>query len=388
MCIAKFIFCVGVFGVSVIPAWVSAAEGTNRKVREAWTRQLDEHAGVAYEATGVKLVWKVGPKGRTVHRTEPEIRVLMQCDKRKFRFDVREAEDNVSTLHILDERTLHTSVAASANAWEVTSNRSFTHDSDILYLYPFLVAHGAVPIPPYEAVHIRTRKQQDAEDIFDLAGHEATFTSAGTMPTSTTVSHNTNGLVQDYVVTRNDQKALVVRNTYRRENDTVRLARFSVILFTDTGNPIGRLDGRVTNWQADAVIPIEAFTPPLPPQEQRRSLIKALQRTAIVEPGMSLHELSNNLQVAFGKNIQVRIDREAFERHPRVRIDRLRFDPGEVSLSRLLFDELRDNHLDFYVAPQGIVILPRSEAWTYAEVTDYSTKDHGLSLDELRNHLY
>jgi hypothetical protein len=100
---------------------------------------------------------------------------------------------------------------------------------------------------------------------------------------------------------------------------------------------------------------------------------------------MSVDGLARSIQKAVGKELRVRVDREAFDRAPDFNRQGMAVEPGDAKLSNLLFEDLQNNHLDFHFDLQGITIIPSVDWWSHTELVDYSADDYGMSVDELRD---
>lgn len=383
MRMAQLICCYSIFGLSTVPAVLLAVENT--KVRDAWRSRLDENTGVVYQASGVQLALDADPARQSARRKEIRIAVLMRCDERKFRFDVQGKEVSQASLLILDSRGFHTCLQESGGQWDVASGRSISLGSDWLFCYPFLLAHGVVPLPPFESPRILAKKQDRSTDDFDLSGHIARFTFGKDNNLAVTVSHDANGLIDRYEVTRDNKPLLKIHNTYRRDKLLLQLGNFSVILYNSHGAVSRRLDARVTAYRQSASIPIEAFSQPRTPEAVRSILLKSFRKAVRMQSVMSLDEVAQAVQAAVGPKTQVRIDREAFKNRFEVKVNQLVFKPGEAKLSELLLHDLRKNFLDFYIDPQGVVIIPRNSAWAHSELVEFSAKDYGLGIGALRD---
>lgn len=358
-------------------------------VRQAWQNRSDEQAGIVYQATAVT-------SAPSQERTDDAARsvsidALMRCDERKFRFDVKANADRYAALHILDSGGLHTCRQTLPTRWDATSAHSISEDSPWLNLYPFLLAHGVVPLPPLDAPPLSARKPQEKRPGGVVAGQRATFEFPGKEPISVSVSHEAHGLIERYEVTRSGKKLLEIRNTYVRQHRVLRLDGFTVKRFDASGKLTGQLNGRVKVCRLDAQIPLAAFALPRNPDAVRAGLLQAFTKTALVKADMSLSDLAQSVQTAVGKDVQVRIDAEAFANAPQaaaVNVDRLRLQAGEATLSQILLRDLRRSRVDFYVDAQGIVLIPRNEAWNYAGFVNYSAKDYGVTTGELRNLIF
>ena len=388
MRVTRWMSVVLLFGVPLVPSALLADEDEISEARQAWRKRLDENVGVVYQASGVRRAWDAERRGQAALK-DVNIGVLIRCDERKFRFDVQDKESGLAALHILDRNGFHTSVAAPQGQWHIDFGNSISENSDWLYLYPFLLAHGVVPLPPFESPQILAKKQSQAKDFPDQAGRQVkiAFEDAAL---SVTISHGTSGMIDRYDVAEDGRAILEIRNSYKEENGAVRLDGFSVVVFKPqvARTPLGRLDARVTACRLDASIPMAAFAPPREPEKLRTAILDMLDKTARVDVAMTLDEVAQAIQMAVGPSIQIRINSDGFKNQIEVKPDRLRFEPGEAKLSELLYQDFRKNHLDFHIDPQGVVLIPRKSAWAHADVVNYTAKDFGLSTGELRDLLY
>lgn len=355
--------------------------------RAAWNKHLAEHTSVHCEASGVKISWTTGGKRRTTHRAELRLEARLQTEQRTFRFDVT-SKDRGASLHILDRREFHTCVQNTddGGGWQASSSRFIAPESEWPYLYPFLLARGVVPLPPFKVP--RVSQSLANSDVTDepVRGRETTFAFDGDLPVSVAIAHDSNGLVASYQVTCDQGLLLVIRNTYKR--DGPRLDRFSVVKFGPDHRPIGRLDARVTKYETDVPMAASLFIKPRNPEKTREELLALLSKKIDSKTAMTLGELQNAMQATLGDDMRVWIDHEAFAGRHEVKLDRLVFEPGEFTLSKFLFKDVRRNRLDFHFDAQGIVLVPRSRTWTHAESVDYSPGDYGLTTRQLRNLLY
>jgi hypothetical protein len=358
-------------------------------VREAWTQRLNDQTGVVYRATVTPKA--LGEAGTKKPADEIGVAALMRCDERKFRFDVKPAADRFASLHLLDKDGFHTSGQQLPSQWKTTTERSLADKSDWLPLYPFLLAHGVVPLPPLDAPQLPVKKRDTPAPPATIGGQRVTFEFRTKEPLAVQVTHEAHGLVERYEVTRSDRKLLEVRNKYVQDGKAFRLKEYTVLRFDAQGKLAGHLEGRVTECRLNADIPLVAFTPPRAPDKLRTDLLKALEKTAVVKENPSLADLAKSVQDTLGDGIQVRIDDDAFQKGPpqaAVNVNRLKIKPGEATLSELLLRDLRGSRVDFYLDAQGIVLIPRNEAWNYAGFTEYAAKNYGKTADEMRNLIF
>jgi len=357
--------------------------------RSAWNRRLAEHASVHCEASGVKLWWTTDGNRRLAHRAELQLEVRLQTAQRKFRFDAT-SKDGSASLHILDQREFHTCFQSEDGGWQASSSRAIAPESDWPYLYPFLLARGVVPLPPFEVPRVPAplSKRKPSTEPLEVRSRDTTFAFDGDSPLSVTVAHDTNGLVSSYRVTGNQGVLLEIRNTYERDGPQLRLGHFSVVKFGPDHHPVGRLDAQVTKFATDVPMAATLFIKPREPAKAREQLLALLNRNIDTKATMALGELQDAIQEALGDDLRVRIDHEAFAGRHEVKLDQLAFEAGEFTLSKFLFGDVRKNRLDFHFDAQGIVLVPRSRAWAHAESVEYSPGDYGLTNLQLQDFLY
>ena len=74
-----------------------------------------------------------------------------------------------------------------------------SQDSEWPYLYPFLLAHGVVPLPPFDLPGVAPKivNRRGLRDPLDIKGREANFKFAlnEKTPLSVAISHDANGLI-------------------------------------------------------------------------------------------------------------------------------------------------------------------------------------------------
>ena len=366
---------------------LAQSSGTDQTAaRGAWLKRLNDATGVAYEATVERVA--TDPDTREESRSDSRVEVLLRCDERKFRFNTKAAADRFAQVHILDAGGFHTCVQSLPGKWEPKTERTVNRNSSWVGLYPFLLAHGVVPLPPFDAPHLPGKREQKGRRTESVAGKRVSFAFADKSPLSAIVGHSSDGFIEQYEVAHGNLKVLECRLSYRREKGQVCLDKFTVSQYGPSGKLAGEFEGQVTSCWLDASIPLTVFLPPRSRDEIHAGLVKALDKTALVKAEMSLKDLAESVQKALGADTQVRIDAESFARAGLRNIDALRFEPGEPILADLLLGELRANLLDFYVDSQGIVLIPRREAWGYAESVRYAADDYGLTVEELRNKIY
>ena len=350
----------------------------------AWAKRLGEHAGVAYQAQGEWLTRVAEGGQEEAQKAELRIDARMRCDARKFRFDLRQEGAPRRGLYILDSAGFHSCVQPSPWDWTVDSQRKAAAESDWPLVYPFLLAHGVVPLPPFEAPRLRQGGRTSSASAGSVAGEQAKFTFDEDGFT-VTVLHGAQGLVERYQVAKRGRKLLDIANRYRRESGAPQLESFAVVVFADDGRVARRLDAKVTAANFDATLPLDVFSIPKPAEEARASVLELFDKTVRLKDMMSIDEVAKAVQVQVGKDLQVRIDREAFQRWRGGMPNALTFALGEAALSDLLLYQLRNSLVDFYVEPQGIVLIPRNEAWSYAAPVHYSAADYGMEAADLRD---
>ncbi|MBW3596211.1 MAG: hypothetical protein KY475_02935 [Planctomycetes bacterium] len=353
------------------------------ELREAWNARLRECKTVTYGAVAIRI------KNETpaAKQTELRIHARMNCEARKFRFEVGENTQRPTTVLIADESAFHT-CTRTADGWEVASARSIERDSNWLHVYPFLLAHGVVPLPPFEAPRLNKGQGEQRPSRRRLSPvAEATFRFPGKEPMNVEIGHNAEGLVSRYSVSSKEQRLLEIHNTYQRRDGAVRLDRFRVFVFASGGALATRLDGDVEHFVLDAPMGLEIAAKPVSSRELTASLDGLMNKTVKVEIAMTADGLTRAIQSACGNALQVRADAEALGAVPTTDGRALLLEPGDAPLSELLFRDLRQNHMDFRFDLHGITIIPRALAWKEAEFVEYSAAEFGLSPAELRDHI-
>ncbi|MBI2480482.1 MAG: hypothetical protein HYV60_18200 [Planctomycetia bacterium] len=247
-----------------------------------------------------------------------------------------------------------------------------------------------MPLPPFEVPRVPAplSKRELPTEPLAVRSRDTTFAFEGDSPLSVTVAHDTNGLVSSYRVTGNQGLLLEIGNTYERDGSQLRLGHFSVVRFGADHHPVGRLDAQVTKFATDVPMAAALFIKPREPAKAREQLLALLNRKIDTKATMALGELQDAIQESFGDDLRVRIDLDAFAGRHEVKLDRLAFAPGEFTLSKFLFGDVRKNRLDFHFDAQGIVLVPRSRAWAHAESVEYSPGDYGLTNLQLQDLLY
>lgn len=111
-----------------------------------------------------------------------------------------------------------------------------------------------------------------------------------------------------------------------------------------------------------------------------------MEKSVKLKPEMTINELTTCIQKAVGTEVRIRVDEGGLALDAEVTPQNLFFPPGTAKLSEVFYKDLEDNGLDFSIDAQGIVIIPSSRAWNYAEYASYKFGDLGvnpLALKEL-----
>lgn len=380
---SSFMPCFGI-GLAIFAGAASLADDSGR-LKEAWEARLKAHKSVVYGAGLVRTSVRSQDQRHSPEKTQRRVQARMNCELGKLRFDCEGEGPSAANVFLLEGRMFHT-CRRKSGGWEVASARWLEPGSPWLEVYPFLLAHGVVPLPPLLAPSVATsRSAPRPQERRPMGTGEATFEFPGEEPVAVTVTNNLEGLVSHYLVRRSARKQFEITNTYRREGGVSRLNRFQVVLFAPDGTAT-TVEGRVEQFRVDAPLPPELFTRPRASRELKQQLAALLDKTATVRLNMTADDLGAAIQAAVGRELPVRVDREAIDRVPHLNADALlRLEPGEAKLSDVLFGDLRGNFLDFRFDLQGITIIPRAAAWAQADMVEYSAADYGLKVTELRD---
>jgi hypothetical protein len=356
--------------------------------RAAWNKRSAEAPSAHYLATG-KLAWStLGASGRVAGAAELRLEAWLDSRERKLRVETSNGRRR-GNQYILDGREYHSCLPLPAGSWRVLSARRVAEDADWPLFYPFLLAHGIVPLPPLAVPPTRGELADDAlwREQANVRGHETSFSFAGKPALAATIGHDSSGLINRYRATSEGRTLFEITILYRREATAPRLDRFTVVRYGHDGQPSQELDMRVTEFRTDLPIAAELFVPP-EGAKLGKELSGTLKQRIDVKLRMSLDDIERELQAAFGRGVMVRIDRAAFAADPRTKTDQLMFEPGKATVLEFLLDDLPRNRLDFYFDQGDLIVIPRSKAWKLAQSVGYAPVDYGLTPDQLRDLIY
>lgn len=359
--------------------------------RRDWSQRHSQLRTARYRATWVDQQ----PGGPAEAKRQGTLEADIAADKHIYRFAIGEKEPKKSLL--LDRDGFHTK-PFQANSERETTNEdellSTSLKSPWLHAYPLLLSHGLVPLPPFSHAGMMKTLDTSAPNPANTPpsakpsnATELRWSDPNSQQHEQVRVRSSGGLVTRFEVWIDTRQVLQISVSYGKFKEVAVASRYVIEWFDDNGKATRRVEGQVTTLQLSKATATTASTPHTK-EEILTALTKQWDRELRVKPIMTVDGLAALLQETLGKEVQVRIDEEAFHKPLEFEKPDLLFAEDIRTVADLLLSDLPATALDFVVNEQGLTIIPRHVAWQSPEGRTYAAKDYGLSVDELRSLLH
>jgi hypothetical protein len=368
-----------------------AQQQDETSARRDWSQRHSQLRNARYRATWVDQ--QLG--GPAESKRQGTLEADIAADKHIYRFDIGAKEAKISLL--LDKDGFHTK-PVQANTEKETTNedelRSTSLKSPWLHAYPLLLSHGLVPLPPFSHAGMMKTLDRSAPNPANTPPSakpsnetELRWSDPNSQQHDQVRIRSSRGLVTRFEVWNDTRRVLQISVSYGKFKEVAVASRYVIEWFDDNGKATRRVEGQVTTLQLTKASTTTASTPHTK-EEILTALARQWDRELRVKPIMTVDGLAALLQETLGKEVQVRIDEEAFHKPIEFEKPDILFAEDIRTVADLLLGDLPATALDFVVNEQGLTIIPRHVAWQSPEGRTYAAKDYGLSVDELRSLLH